>query len=144
MPFPKLLRHISVGHNRARHKLRKHGHKNRKLQEIFLCRYVAPVHINHIGHGLEGVKRNADGKRQVYAAVFKKTEHGKIDCKGGKQKVKGFPLPSVSLYQHAMQIIRYRGKQHQHNINRFAPSVKQKAPRKEHNVFSLFRCQKIQ
>jgi hypothetical protein len=52
-------------HNRAGHQLRKEGDVGRELKNIPGRLDDAPVRVDYVGNGVEGVKRNSNGKDDV-------------------------------------------------------------------------------
>ena len=56
----QLRRNILIADDRPRHQLREHGHIDTELQNIALRFGISSVYINHVRHGLEGVKRDTD------------------------------------------------------------------------------------
>ena len=81
-------------HDRARDELREHGNIGSVADPILLHLRISTVHVDRVGHGLEGEKGNADRqrnvqKRQIQAAdrvdaaddeirVFKKSKDSKV------------------------------------------------------------------
>ena len=66
-----LLRHILVPDNGTGNELREQGDIGTEGQRILLNRRIVAVHVNHIAHGLEHIKGNADGQgdfRSLHAA----------------------------------------------------------------------------
>ena len=57
-----LLRHILVPDNGAGNELGEQGDIGTKGQRILLNRRIVTVYVNHIAHGLEHIKGNADGQ----------------------------------------------------------------------------------
>ena len=57
-----LLRHILIPDNGAGNQLGEQGDIGTEDQGILLNRRIVAVHINHIAHGLEHIKGNADGQ----------------------------------------------------------------------------------
>ena len=63
--FNQLMRKLAVQADGTLNNLGKEGDKQRELCRIALGWHLFPVDINHISHGLEGVKGNAQRQQQV-------------------------------------------------------------------------------
>ena len=61
LPGDDLLGHGFIADDGARHQLGKQRHVQRHIQGVPLGRDGPTVHIQHVAHGLEGEKGNADG-----------------------------------------------------------------------------------
>ncbi len=92
--------HIPVLHDGPGDELGEHGHVHPEVQEVPLHLSLAPVHIDGVGHGLEGVEGDADGQPQgeqrdlcaqdrVHAPnqeirVFEEAQHPQVDDHRGQ------------------------------------------------------------
>ena len=56
---------VAVSHNRACHQLVIAGQVHQVLVILLLCGNLSAVDIHHIADGLEGIKRDADGQRNL-------------------------------------------------------------------------------
>ena len=63
--YCQLLLNIVVLYNRACNQLRKKRNVKRQIPQILLSLVFPSPHIYHIGHGLEGIKGNADRKSNI-------------------------------------------------------------------------------
>ena len=149
----KLPLHIRIAHDRSGDQLREQRDIGAEGDKVPLRRTCAAKHIDHIGHALERVKRNADwqcdgkirqkrkrrqplqrenGRRRI----FEKAEQQHID--GNAEHEHGFAPILVRVKvpeQPPGKVVEQDRRGHQQQIDRLAPGVKHQARRKQHRVF---------
>ena len=120
---------------------------------------LSTVYINGVGHGLEGVKGDANGQRQAQQgnirmeeqvdvlnqkiAIFKKPQKSQVDDNGGDDGSLCPGRMAMLFNIEAVGIIADCGKQHKQNIDRLSPGVKNQAEEEKRQVFALLRHDKV-
>ena len=144
------LGHIPIFHNGARDQLGEHGDEGAEVHHVALDRCVLPVHVDGIAHGLEGVEGDTDGQQQPQrldgcAQQTVQVADGKIRVLEKAQDRQGShhrddqhrlgaarppPAPKVADGQ-TVAVVEHRGEQHDQNVLRLTPAVKQQAGDKQ-------------
>ena len=150
----ELRRDIPVLDNRSRHNLRKAGDIRREIDKALLDGYLSAVEIDSIGHALEcekgysyrqrqtriGYPRSEDRIKYPYreGAILKDKQQPQIHHYRYYQAGKTLFAALGPCHQSASGVIYQGGYQHDPDIDRLAPGVKQNARDKQKRVFKLF------
>ena len=161
-PRRQLLGHVPVADDGPGDQLREHGHVGAEAQQIPLGRHLAAVDVDGIAHGLEDIKGDADGQRdlrhrqpqsrgqqQIHrpheeACVFEEGQQPQVQNQ--RQTRAGFrPRPAAcSGDQQAAQVIEQDGKEHEEKVHRLSPAVKQQADREQQQISKAPRAEIVQ
>ena len=111
-PGVQLRGNVLVADNGAGNELGEHGHIGSEAYDIVLDRSLAPVYVDGVGHGLERIKGDPNGKGQAQerdpasgeavdgtdekVRIFKDHQKGQIDERGGGYRHPGgFPVSAL-------------------------------------------------
>ena len=144
--LPALLdlgRDAVVAQDRARDQLGKEGDVQRQLRQAALRRDRAPVHVDGVGQGLEGVEGYPDGQCQrrdgrlkaeglareprEEAQILEHEQHAQVDHERQRHQPLADPGGGEALHAQAAQIVERDAEQHQQQVHRFAPGVEHQA-----------------
>lgn len=148
-----LVLDVGVAHDGAGHQLREHGDVHAQVQRVLLHLHLAAVDIHHVGDGLQGEERDADGQRQVQlgdelltqrpvhvlgqkALVLVEPEHEQIDRERRHEpEALQHRLALAALaYDEGEQPVEADGGYHEPHVHRLAPRVEQKREQQQDHV----------
>ena len=161
LPAVQFLIHRGKTDNRPCHQLGKHGHIGEVGEIIFLRLHLFPVQINAVAHCLEGVKADPHGKPQPKRGersagqrvdrlnqkirIFEKSQYRKIYHHGtAEEKTTPSRRRTIPGHKPCVAVIHTGCKQHQQNIHRLSPRIKNKAENEQNFVFPGKRNRIIQ
>ena len=155
----QLVGNGGVTDDRPGNQLGKQGDIGAKIDDVPLGLDLSTVYINGVGHGLEGVKGDANGQRQAQQgnirmeeqvdvlnqkiAIFKKPQKSQVDDNGGDDGSLCPGRMAMLFNIEAVGIIADCGKQHKQNIDRLSPGVKNQAEEEKRQVFTLLGHDKV-
>ena len=136
---------VLVAHDGSRDQLGEEGNVEQETEEGLLHVGVLPVHVDHVGHGLEGEKADADGhgyrddgdrdaEHRVHrlrqkAEVFIKSQHPEVRNDGEGQPELPPRLHPGGADQPSEKVVRRHKTDHQENAHRFSPRIEKKRKR---------------
>ena len=149
-PVLQVVGHRLVLHDRPRDQLGEQRYIRAEVHDVPLGRYQPPVHVDGIAHGLEGVEGDTDGQQQpqrrdgcaqqtVQVAdgkirVLEKAQDRQVSHHRDDQHRLGAALPSLTpkvADGQTVAVVEHRGEQHDQNVLRLTPAVKQQAEDKQ-------------
>ena len=158
-----MLSLITIAHDGAGNELGKQGNVSGERQQPPLYRRVPAVNVDHVAHGLENIKRDANGKRDLRygqdsrsgdqgvktadqkTRILKKSQNQKICRKSEDQRqFRALSALSALCDQNAKEIVQGDHRDHQKQIGRFSPAIKQQAEKQQHRVLQSPRDKGIQ
>ena len=143
---------VGVAHDGPRHQLGEKADVERQQKPVFLGLDAPAVEVDDIAHGLEGVKTDAQGQGDVphgqhlpaqkprqgvggKAVIFIVAQQREVRRHHRRQHQRTAPAGEGGEGQPA-QIVQGDGGQHQKDVHRLAPGVKEKADRQQQGVFA--------
>ena len=158
----QLMLHRLVLDDGAGDQLGEQGDVRAHVENIALGLDDAAVHVDGIGHGLEGIEADADrqGKPQCRdpgrqeavdvvdgeIRVLEEAQDSQIAHNIYDQHRLGGLFPSGGpemADEPGVGVVKHRGEQHDENILRLAPAVKDKAGQKQHGIAGPAGAQEI-
>ena len=146
----QVVGHRLVLHDRPRDQLGEQRYICAEVHDVPLGRHQPPVHVDGIAHGLEGVEGDTDGQQQsqrrddrtqqtVQVAdgkirVLEKAQDRQVSHHRDDQHRLGASLPSLApkvADGQTVAVVEHRGEQHDQDVFRLAPAVKQQAEDKQ-------------
>ena len=137
-------------------------HIRTHVEDVLLGLHDAPVHVDGVGHGLEGVEADADGQGQSQRGdtgaqqavqvvdgeirVLEEAQDPQIAHHVHDQHgLGGLLLPGVLKMadEPGVGVVEHRGEQHDQDILRLAPAVEHKAEQQQHGIACLPGAQEI-
>ena len=146
-----LLRHGLIPHDGAGDELREERDVQAHVHQVLLGPAPAPVHVDHVAHGLEGEKRYADGQRDLRVRdvrpekgvhvpdgeirVFEHPQHAHVERDAQDEQRLFAPGPGGAFVDAEGQkpVHHNAAHHHQHEL-RFAPGIEQQAHHRENGV----------
>ena len=151
-PSLQLGVNLIVFHNRPGDELGEKANVERQIQGILLHPDGPPVHVHHIGQGLEGVEGNADGKdnlpgpqdlpacqvidqlrQEIKILII--SQKPQVDEKAQGHEKLPMPLFRLIVQKHPKNIVDADGEQHQKHKFRLAPGIKKNAGGQQKQIF---------
>ena len=135
-----------------------------EVQQIFLCFDFTAVDVDCVAHCLERIERDPDRQRQVRLrevcseqavqrsdqkiTVFEDAEQAEVAAERDQQRdarlVPRRCLLCAEVFDGAAAAVVEQGrKDHQHDVDRFAPGVKQQARQQQDEIFALPRHEEV-
>ena len=148
-PVGELRRDIPVPHDGPGDELGEEGDEGAEADVIPLGLHLAPVHVDGIAHGLEGIEGDADGQPQPQGSqkgqegdqpqvlrekiiVFEEEQQGQIQHDAeGEHGLALLPPPDD---QQAGSIVQGDGEYHQKDVYRLSPAVEHQVHDEEPEV----------
>ena len=159
----KLFFDVLIADNRTRDKLREERNVQQEGKEGFLHLRVVAVHVDDVGHGLEGEEADPDGHGQrdhgnlrvedhierlgEEAEIFIYPEDAEVE-RDRRDQPQSFCHGGVDVVdQETEEVVAEHQPDHQEDRHRFAPCVEQKGKRGQHDppigiIFYEEICQK--
>lgn len=151
-PAAKLRGHVAVTDDRPGDEVREKRDVRAEVDEIPLRGSVPPVNIDGIGQGLKRIKGDADGKRHgrrgnrqasqriqradQQPGILEKAQHAEVDTNAeNKRRLFGAGVPGALFKKQSGGVVKPGGKQHEKDVHRLPPRVKNHAEQKQAQVF---------
>ena len=152
LPVVELLLDVGKAHDRTCHQLREHGHVCQVRGVAVFRLHLAAVQVYDITHGLERIKADADRKVHTWpgklraeqsvdgydgkVGILEKGKYGQIDTDAAAQEKDPPAAGSAkALHEPPVRVVKRGGKEHQKNVQRFPPRIKNKAENKQNPIF---------
>ena len=149
----QLVVHILVFDDGAGDQLGEEGDERAKTDQVLLGMYIAPIDVDGVGHGLEGVERDADGQadaqgmeeiqsgeqggqiRHDKIVILEKEQHAQVGHQRAEQSPFGHlgPVPVV-FNDPAVGVIHQNGKDHNADVHRLAPAIEHQVEQQQRKV----------
>ena len=152
VPVVDLISQLLILDDRPGDELGEQGDEGAEIDEIPLDRCVTPVDVDGIGHGLEGVERDADGQAQAQnghegqpnggqapgdkVPVLEKEKQRQVEYHRGAHRQPGAPVVASALAppQYSVGVVDDGGEEHDDDIDRLSPSIKNEVEDQQHPV----------
>ncbi len=156
----ELVGHRLILDDGAGDQLGEQRHVGGKVQDVPLGRHLAPVHVDGVGHGLEGVERDADGQGKAQGGnalieqavdvcngevgVLEEEQNSQVAHHRQNQHSFCALLLSAAAEKadaQAVAVVEHRGEEHDEDVFRLAPAVEQQAGQQQHDVAAFARAE---
>ena len=156
VPVLQIVRHRLILDDGPGDELGEQRHIGAEVHDVPLGRHHTAVHVDGVAHGLERVERDADGQQQsqrgdgraqqtVYIGngeirVLEEPQNTQIPHHGHDEHrlgPLGLPHGAEMADGQSVAVVEHRGKQHDKDIFRLAPAVKQQAEHQKQRIAQL-------
>ena len=158
----QLVLHRLVLDDGAGDQLGEQRHIRAHVEDVFLVLDNAPVHVDGVGHGLEGVEADADGQGQSQCGdaraqqavqvidgeirVLEEAQDAQVAHHIHDQhRLGGLLLSGIPEMadEPGVGVVEHRGEQHDQDILRLTPAVEHQAEQQQHGIACLAGTQEI-